>query len=224
MKLTAIIVAAGSSQRMGFDKLLSPLAGKPVLQHSIEAFVRCRDVTDIVVVCPQERYDQLHINHQGGDIRLIGGGADRHDSVAAGLSLLSDAAMTKDSYVAVHDGARPLITPCEITRVFHDARKHGCAACASRVNDTVKRASQDNIVQESVPRENLWLMQTPQIFRTDLLVEAYRNVRVRGERVTDEVSALQLIGHPTYLVENPAPNTKITYPHDLAQAEKLLQL
>lgn len=222
MKLTAIVVAAGSSRRMGFDKLLAPLAGIPVLQRSIEAFMRCDEVSEVILVCPRERFDQLDVEFSRKTVRLVGGGADRHDSVAAGLSLLPGAAEECDSYIAVHDGARPLVTPCQISRVFHDARKHHCAASAKRVCDTIKRADDQGVVQESVPRDNLWLMETPQIFRSDLLVKAYREVRKRGERVTDEVSALQLIGHPTYLVENPGPNPKITYPHDILQAEKLL--
>ncbi|MFK7911243.1 MAG: 2-C-methyl-D-erythritol 4-phosphate cytidylyltransferase [Akkermansiaceae bacterium] len=222
MKLTAIIVAAGSSRRMGFDKLLAPMAGKPVLQHSIEAFMNCDEVGEVILVCPRERLSQIDIEFSSKSIRIIDGGLDRHDSVAAGLSLLPGAADETDSYIAVHDGARPLITPCQISRVYHDARKHDCAASASRVSDTIKRADDHGVVQESVSRENLWLMQTPQVFRSDLLMKAYRKVRSDGKRVTDEVSALQLIGHSTYLVENPGPNPKITYPHDIPQAEKLL--
>jgi 2-C-methyl-D-erythritol 4-phosphate cytidylyltransferase len=222
MKLAAIIVASGSSKRMGFDKLLTPLCGKPVLQHSIEVFLQCDDVSEVVVVCPQERFDALEISYTGKTLRIINGGADRHDSVAAGLSLLPDYNENELSYIAVHDGARPLITGSQISRVYHDARQHRCSASARRVTETIKRATPADFTHESVDRDNLWLMETPQVFQSDLLKLAYRSVLSQGARVTDEVSALELIGHPTHLVSNPGPNPKITYPHDILLAEKLL--
>ena len=218
MKVTAIIVAAGSSRRMGFDKLLAPLAGKPVLQHSIQAFVDCDHVTNIIVVCPKDRFDTLDLEFSHKLIQRVDGGIDRHDSVAAGLALLSD----DTDYVAVHDGARPLITCEQIGRVLQAATKHSGAASARRVTETVKRADSKGQVTESVCRDDLWLMETPQIFRADLLTDAYGVVQLKGERVTDEVSAMELIGHHTYLVSNPGPNPKITYPQDIEQAERFV--
>ncbi len=203
---------------MGFDKLLAPLAGKPVLQHSIQAFVRCDEVTEIIVVCPRERFDALDLEFSNKIIRRVDGGADRHDSVAAGLALLP----AGTEYVAVHDGARPLISSDQIARVLATAVEHGGAASARPVTETVKRANAEGQVTESVSRDELWLMETPQIFKADLLVEAYRVVQSKGARVTDEVSAMELIGHPTHLVNNPGPNPKITYPEDIDQAEKFL--
>lgn len=222
MNLAAIIVASGSSKRMGFDKLLTPLCGKPVLQHSIEAFLQCDEVSEVVVVCPQERFDALGICYTGKTLRIVNGGADRHDSVAAGLTLLPDYNEDALSYIAVHDGARPLITGSQISRVYHDARQHRCSASARRVTETIKRATSEDLTHESVDRDNLWLMETPQVFQSDLLKQAYCSVLSQGARVTDEVSALELIGHPTHLVSNPAPNPKITFPHDILLAEKLL--
>lgn len=221
MKLAAIIVAAGSSRRMGFDKLLASLGSKAVLQRSIEAFLQCQDVTEVVVVCPKERFDALSVNYTDKLVRRIDGGRDRHDSVAAGLSLIPDY-NDKESYIAVHDGARPLICGSQISRVYHDARQHHCATSARPITETVKRATPEGVVSEAVDRENLWLMETPQIFQSDLLKEAYRHVVAQGARVTDEVSALELIGHPTHLVSNPSPNPKITYPHDIIQAQRFL--
>ena len=221
MKLTAIIVAAGNSRRMGFDKLLAPLAGKPVLQRSIESFIQCDTVNDIILVCPKERFKQLNLKPSQKHVQIVEGGADRHDSVAAGLSVIAQNADEKH-YIAVHDGARPLITPNQITRVYEHALQHHCAACATPISDTIKRVNDLGIVQESVSRDNLWAMQTPQIFRVDLLQQAYQEVLAKGKRVTDEVSALQLIGYPTHLIDNPDPNPKITYPQDISQAEHLL--
>lgn len=223
MKLAAIIVAAGSSQRMGFDKLLAPVAGKPVLQHSIDTFLACREVDEVIVVCPRSRFDAMGGNYSGQALRRVDGGVDRHDSVAAGLNLLNDyGEASEPDFVAVHDGARPLICSSQIGRVFHDAQRYQCAVSARPVTETVKRATSDGFVSQSVDRENLWLMETPQIFRADLLKQAYRRVLAEGKRVTDEVSALELIGQTTHLVSNPGPNPKITYPHDLVQAEQLL--
>jgi len=213
-KLAAIIVAAGSSRRMGFDKLLAPLAGKPVLQWSIEAFLHCDVVSHVIVVCPHDRFKLLNLPSHGKPIYRTDGGKDRHDSVAAGLSLLHP----DTQYVAVHDGARPLITSAQIIRVFKSAIQSHSAASARRVTETVKRATPDGIVTAPVDRDNLWLMETPQTFRADLLKKAYHTVRESGKRVTDEVSAMELIGETTQLVSNPTPNPKITYPEDLSQA------
>jgi len=220
--LAVIIVAAGSSRRMGFDKLLASLAGKPVLQRSIEAFLRCADVSEIVVVCPEDRFKALDIHYAEKTIRRIDGGADRHDSVAAGLSLLNGSLGTPPAYIAVHDGARPLICPSQISRVYHDALLHRCSTSARPITETVKRVDSNSFVTEAVDRKNLWLMETPQIFEAELLKQAYSAVRAQGARVTDEVSALEITGHPTHLVTNPSPNPKITFPHDIVQAERFV--
>lgn len=218
MNLSVIIVAAGTSQRMGFDKLLAQLGGKSVLQRSIEAFSRLGNVSEIVLVCPEERFNSLDGLHNGGIVTRVDGGNDRHDSVAAGLRKLS----SNDQYVAVHDAARPLVSSRQIERVFQAAIKHGAAASARPVTETVKRADPENFVTESVCRDHLWLMETPQIFKTDLLRKAYDMVQKSGQRVTDEVSAMQLVDCQTMLVANKEPNLKITYPEDISLAEKLL--
>lgn len=203
---------------MGFDKLLAPLVGQPVLEHSIRAFTRCEAITQIIVVCPKDRFEALNLDFPHPDMHRVDGGADRHDSVAAGLALLADGT----DYVAVHDGARPLISSEQIMRVLLSAKQHNGAASARPVTETVKRANAEGQVTESVSRDNLWLMETPQIFKANLLMEAYRVVQRHGERVTDEVSAMELIGHHTHLVSNPTPNPKITYPEDIEQAEAFL--
>lgn len=218
MNLSVIIVAAGTSQRMGFDKLLAQLGGKSVLQRSIEAFSRLGNVSEIVLACPEERFNSLDGLHNGGIVTRVDGGNDRHDSVAAGLRKLS----SNDQYVAVHDAARPLVSSRQIERVFQAAIKHGAAASARPVTETVKRADPENFVTESVCRDHLWLMETPQIFKTDLLRKAYDMVQKSGQRVTDEVSAMQLVDCQTMLVANKEPNLKITYPEDISLAEKLL--
>ena len=212
----AVIVAAGSSRRAGFDKLAALLDGEPVLRRSVDAFVAA-GAASVVVVCPVSRWEETGL--AGADfpvpVSRVDGGAERQDSVAAGLAALP--AGTR--MVAVHDGARPLITPGGICACLAAAEKHGAAACAHPVVDTLKRADADaRALPEVVSRENLWGMETPQIFRLDLLLHAYAHVREQGLVVTDEVSAVEAVGVATKLVPGGA-NLKITLPGDLELAE-----
>lgn len=216
---SAIIVAAGSSRRMGFDKLMAPLNGAPVLQHTINAFIRSSSVDEVILVCPEERFEQLDLIENSTIVKRIDGGADRHNSVSNGLSLVSP----DSEWIAVHDGARPLISDQQISATLLAAQQHKAATSARRVTETVKRATADQRISEAVDRENLWLMETPQIFQKELLLRAYEQVEERGSLVTDEVSALELLGIQTFLVPNPTANLKITFPEDLALAEILLK-
>ena len=219
----AIIVAAGSSRRAGFDKLLAPLHGVKVLERSIRAFASCREITEIVVVCPEERFHAIN----GADLETeipvtrVDGGAERHESVQNGLAAL----LYTPEFVAVHDGARPLITVEQISRCIQTAREYGAAASAHPVTDTLKRADKKRFtIPEQVERDGLWCMETPQVFQYPLLLDAYVEVTERNIQVTDEVTALQLIGHPTRLVHNHEPNPKITWPEDISRAEMLMEL
>ena len=207
--LSVIIVAAGSSRRMGFDKLIAPLNGKPVLAHSVETFLKADFVSEVILVSTPERFAKITINDS--KLKLTPGGQDRHDSVANGLAEVSE----ESQYIAVHDGARPYITLEQISRTLEAAKLHQAAASATRITDTVKRSSTENFVTESICRENLWAMETPQIFNTSLLKKAYDHIAKSGALVTDEVSALEMIETPTYLVENFTSNKKITFPQDL---------
>ncbi len=219
----AIIVAAGSSRRAGFDKLLAMLDGQRVLERSIRAFAACPQVTEIIVVCPEDRFSQLNLSGLGDKMRItrVNGGSERHESVGNGLAALQSA----PQLVAVHDGARPLIDVDQITACIRAAQEHGASASAHPVTDTLKRADAAQCtLPEPVEREGLWCMETPQIFSLPLLLDAYEKVAAQGKLVTDEVSALQLIGHPTALVHNRTPNPKITWPEDIRYAEMLLKL
>jgi 2-C-methyl-D-erythritol 4-phosphate cytidylyltransferase len=150
--------------------------------------------------------------------QVISGGEHRQDSVRAGLNALAPGAR----YVAVHDAARPLITSGQIGRVFAACQIHRAAALAEPITDTVKRADQEGFVSGSVDRAGLYAMQTPQIFSRDLLVEAYDAVAARKLSITDEVSAIELLGAKVLLVPNVEFNPKITYPRDLSLAEAFL--
>ncbi len=221
--LTAIIVAAGDSRRMGFDKLFVAIAGKPVIAHTICAFQRTNSVNEIIVVAREDRHDEIKTivrDEKSEKVRsIIPGGKHRQDSVRAGLDHLESATR----WVAVHDAARPLITPEQIERVFQQCANHGAAALAEPINDTLKRADSDLLVSGSVDRDQLYAMQTPQIFERQLIEEAYRAVCAKNIFVTDEVSAVERMGRKVVLVVNSDFNFKITYPRDLPLADFVLK-
>jgi len=221
--LSAIIVAAGSSQRMGFDKLFSVIAGKPVVAHTIDAFERTNSVGEIILVTRKDRHAEFQnlVHDQGWKKigHIVTGGEHRQDSVRAGLQKISDAS----SFVAVHDAARPLVTPEQIERVYEVAREHGAASLAEPITDTLKRADRDLVVTESADRHHLYGMQTPQIFSREMLENAYRLVTEKEIAITDEVSAVEQLGQKIVLVPNERANFKITYPRDLPLAEFVLR-
>lgn len=223
--VSAIIVAAGSSRRMGFDKLFAPLAGKPVLWHSLKAFNETKDVDEILVVAREDAMDEIEelVSHGGLEkvTKVISGGAERHISVWNGLQAVDSSG---SEYIAIHDGARPLVTPALIEACLDLARTHGAASCASQIPDTVKRASIEQMVTESVERTGLWAMQTPQVFSSGLILQAYAALMAKHEMVTDEVSAVQKLGKKIALLKNDDWNLKITFPHDLELAEHVLDL
>lgn len=217
MSSAAIIVAAGQARRMGFDKLLAPLAGKPVLQWSLDAFLEAQSVDRIVVVCNEERFEALDVGTEKEVIRADGD-KERYLSVVCGLEALPE----PPTYVAIHDGARPLITPSQIDECLTVTRETGAAALARRVTETLKKGTTDHFTRSTVPREDLWIMETPQAFRFRMLRRAYNNPKTRRMQVTDEVSAVEAIGIQTKLIENALPNLKITVRRDLALAEALM--
>jgi 2-C-methyl-D-erythritol 4-phosphate cytidylyltransferase len=219
--LSVIIVAAGSSERMGFDKLFAPVGSKPVIAHTIDAFERTKSVDEIVLVGRDDSLAELRklLGAKTKVRQIIAGGAFRHDSVRAGLENIDPNA----DFIAVHDAARPMITPEKVLRVLVACQTHGAAALAEPITDTLKRADVDLVVRESVDRHQLYAMQTPQIFARELLVEAYRALAAKNESVTDEVSAVERLGRKVVLVPNQDFNFKITYPRDLQLAEMVLR-
>lgn len=222
MSVAAVIVAAGGSRRMGFDKLSVELGGVPVLARSIEAFEISDEIDHLVVVTTRARFSWLEEIGAARGWRklnaLVEGAEERHLSVFRGLEAVPDGT----ELVAVHDGARPLVTSEAIGRCVTAARADGAVALAHRVTDTLKRATEEGRVTESVSRDHLWAMETPQVFALGRLRSAYDQIIASGRLVTDEVSAMQESGEVVTLVENDAPNPKITYPADLALAEALL--
>ncbi len=222
---SAIIVAAGASRRMGFDKIFATLHGKPVLYWSIKGFQDCSDIDEIVVVTRAEKVAEVQklvaVEKLTKVTSVVEGGTERHLSVWNGLRAIQ---AEGSQYVAIHDAARPLITPKLISACVALAKKNGSACCASPIPDTVKRASHEMLVTDDVERRNLWAMQTPQIFGSALIMQAYASVMARNELVTDEVSAIQRIGKRVALLENDDYNFKITFPRDLPLAEQVIDI
>ena len=219
-QIGAVIVAAGWSQRMGgVDKMLTLLGGKPVLAWAVDVFQQCKLIDQIVVVVSKQslgRCRQLVAERGWSKVtEVCVGGRRRQDSVAAGLGQLS-----RCQWVVIHDGARPLITEGLIEHGLKAAGETGAAIAAVPVTDTIKVAGDDRVVQQTLPRGNLWAVQTPQVFRFDIITEAYR--RVKAE-VTDDASLVEQLDYKVKLYMGSYDNIKITTPDDLALAEILWQ-
>jgi 2-C-methyl-D-erythritol 4-phosphate cytidylyltransferase len=219
MQAGAVIVAAGRSTRMGgIDKLIAPLHGKPLVAHSIAAFATHEAIDEVVVVVSEENRDAIEalIEDEGLDARVVLGGERRRDSVRHGLAVLH-----RCDYVLVHDAARPLVTPALIEEALHAAREFGAALCALPVTDTVKLADETRAVQATLDRDGLWLAQTPQAFRLELLLRAHA---ATNDDATDDASLVEELGEPVHLVAGSSRNLKVTTPADLVIAEALMAL
>ncbi len=218
--LGAIIVAAGRGARMGgVDKLFAPLAGQPVLAHTLRAFEDCPAAGRIVLVMSAENIDRgRNLVREGGFRKVTAvcaGGARRQDSVRMGLEALGPC-----DFVAVHDGGRPLVTPDLIERGLEAARETGAAVPAVPLADTVKEAAPDGTVLRTLDRSRLRAVQTPQVFRHGLLVRAHREVTAdpsAGLRAgyTDDAAMLEALGVRVKLFEGARCNIKITTHEDL---------
>lgn len=214
----AVIVAAGSSTRMGCPKLLLPLGGKPVLWHTLQAFDRSR-VSSIVVVIREE--DRALLEQWAKELHTpchpALGGATRQQSVANGMALVGD-----ETLVAIADGARPLITPAQIDHVIDVAAKTKAAAAAVRVKDTIKQATPDGMIVATPDRATLWQVQTPQVFDTALYREAMIRAAEEGLDLTDDCQLVERLGAQVTLVETSYENLKITTPDDIPAARAIL--
>jgi 2-C-methyl-D-erythritol 4-phosphate cytidylyltransferase len=222
----AIIVAAGKSERIGpnVDKAFLNLGSKPVLAYSLAAFQACEDIHGIILVVRKEQVETAQALAKIFGChklkKVIPGGTQRQDSVLKGLAELGD----EVDLVAVHDGARPCVTPALITETLASARKFGSGVAAVKIMDTIKEVDRGSVVKRTVDRTKLWAVQTPQTFKHELLVAAYRKVAKAKATVTDESSALELAGEEVHLVASSWSNLKITIPDDLKSAALLLGL
>jgi 2-C-methyl-D-erythritol 4-phosphate cytidylyltransferase len=225
-ELAVILPAAGRSVRFGRDKLAEPLAGRPVLLRSIDAFIDRPDVRKIVIATTDSGRDWLARQSgiaepiRNGRIAICAGGETRAHSVRNALSILPP----DIEWVAVHDAARPLVSQQLIDQTLAVAQQRGAAVPAMPVALTVKQADGPlpARVRHTLPRHTLWAMQTPQIMRRAELLAAFANCPIPFDQVTDDVQLLELIGQEVWLVPGEERNLKITTAADLKLAEMFL--
>jgi 2-C-methyl-D-erythritol 4-phosphate cytidylyltransferase len=220
----ALVAAAGRSTRMGVgvNKQLLELAGRPVVVHALQALLAVPVDGIILMVTPGEEDNfqtVLSKFMQGVRITVITGGLSRGDSVMLGLRALPATA----ELVVVHDGARPLIRPERIRETIRQARHWGAATLAVPVKDTIKVAGEQSLVRETLLRDKLWQVQTPQVFKYQLLVEAHRAAAAGGYSGTDDASLVERLKHPVKLVQGDYTNIKITTPEDMVLAGAFLR-
>ena len=225
MRLWGVVPAAGKGLRVGgdFPKQYLPLAGSTVIQHTLDRLARLPvEVIVVPVAAGDERAQQLDYRDRSR-LRFVIGGAERADSVLAGLEAIAAEAVA-DDWVLVHDVARPCVRLADIEALLQRIETHAAGGLlANRVRDTMKRGSGEEVA-ETVPRDNLWHALTPQVFRFGLLRRALRDAKARGIVVTDEAQAIELLGQQPLLVEGARDNLKITWPEDLQMAEAFLRL
>lgn len=219
-KVGVVIAAAGASRRMkGLDKIFLPLAGKPLLAHTVDVFQNCALVDQIVLVLSEANLERgLRLVEEGGFSKIIEvcrGGERRRDSVGEGLKRLEDC-----RWVVIHDGARPCLSLDLIEQGLREARRSGAAIAAVPAEDTIKIVGANGTIQETPSRSALWAAQTPQIFRFDIIRDAYCQEK---DEVTDDAALVETLGHKVRVYMGSYDNIKVTTVKDLALAEIILR-
>ncbi len=222
-KVSIVIVAAGLGTRMGQeDKLFFEVAGLPLVGHTWRRFDRFVDASEVVVVARKESHSLFNQLAKNIELTkpwsLVDGGLERQDSVWNGVNKSDLSA----DIVAIQDGARPCSPLDVVSQAIVAADEMGAAVLAKRVTDSLKRGGEQSQILGTVIRENLWSVQTPQIFRRDVILAALKKVRDQGIVVTDDTAACEAIGQPVKLIECYQPNPKATTPDDLPFIESLL--
>ncbi len=223
---SAIIVAAGKGTRMqdasGKTKQHLTLCGIPVVARTLMAFEKCDKINEIIIVARKEEmgeYERYASEYGITKISaVVKGGQTRQDSVLCGFEAIDD----RCEFVAIHDGARCLITVENIDAVLHDAYAYGAATAATMATDSIKRADKYGFITETVERENLWTVQTPQIFKTELYRAAAYVCKDEGFTATDDNALAEHVGFRVKLTDVGRENIKITTPTDLTVAEAIL--
>ncbi len=219
--MDAVVLAAGGAARMdGQDKTLAALGDEPLIVWSLRAFERSPEIRHVVVTASAANRQGIAAAVREAQLtkvtQVVLGGASRAESVLNGLEALADGGA---AFVAVHDGARPFVTPEIIGAGIRAARKHGAVVAAVRSVDTVKLVEDSGEVERTPRRESVWLAQTPQIGRLDELLGAHRRNRDRLAEFTDDVALLEHEGVAVHVFESDAGNVKITRPADLKEAQ-----
>ena len=219
-RVGVVIAAAGQSSRMqGADKLFVAVAGKPLLAHCVGPFQKSPNVDRIVLVLREDLVEQWRrrAGEQGWDkvTAVVAGGSRRQESVLAGLQALGSC-----DWVLVHDGARPCVSEEIIGRGLEAARETGAAIAAVPAKDTIKAVGPGEVVTATPPRKSLWIVQTPQVFRYDIISKAYQN---HDREVTDDASLVEQAGYQVRVFMGAYTNIKVTTPEDIAVAELFLK-
>ena len=224
-KFCVIVPAAGKGERFGGGekKTFAKLDGKPVFILTVSQFVNRDDVCQTILGVAPEDTDVMQAKYAANlgfmGVKLVKGGARRCDTVAAALKTVSDEA----EYVAIHDAARPCVTQEMIDAVFAEATKTGAAILAAPVTDTLKRVGQSMAIEETVARVDYYGAQTPQVFRKDVLVQAYDRLTEADKDVTDDAQLVEAAGHPVSVVKSDLTNLKVTTKADLTLAGAILK-
>lgn len=219
---SAVVLAAGNSQRMGKDKILMPIGGAPVIAHTLKALQSSDIIDEIVIVTKYESIQEIAdiCNEHGISkaSRVIRGGKTRLESALIGVCNVSE----KATLIAIHDGARPFVTEKLIDRVVHAAKTHSAAAPAVTASDTVRLLNSKGAVTATPDRDLVALVQTPQVFLAELIKAALTRAMDRGFRVTDDCSAVEAMGYKVTIVAGEADNIKLTTTRDIYAAEGIL--
>lgn len=221
--VSAVILAGGSGTRVGGDKTKQMLevCGKPLVVHTLLAFEKCDCIDEIVIVAKKEErfiYEMFKKRYSLTKVtRIVDGGETRQHSAKNGFDSINE----KADYVAIHDGARALISETQIKDVVVSAFAHGAAIAATRATDTIKYVDGMQI-SETLPREDIWLAQTPQVFRDEIYRAAVYTAFEEGFEGTDDSSLVENIGVAVTLVDTGSDNFKVTYKSDLVRAEQIL--
>ena len=219
---SAVVLAAGNSQRMGKDKILMPIGGAPVIAHTLKALQSSDIIDEIVIVtkyeCIQEIADICNEHGISKASRVIRGGKTRLESALIGVSNVSE----KATLIAIHDGARPFVTEKLIDRVVHAAKTHSAAAPAVTASDPVRLLNSKGAVTATPDRDLVALVQTPQVFLAELIKAALTRAMDKGFRVTDDCSAVEAMGYKVTIVAGEADNIKLTTTRDIYAAEGIL--
>jgi 2-C-methyl-D-erythritol 4-phosphate cytidylyltransferase len=226
-RVTALIVAAGEGRRIGADvpKTYLPIGGRPMVLRTLDRFFATRTVERVVLVIAANDLSRCKTMLRGDPLLgncawvLQGGGATRQQSVKKGFEKID----ANTELVIVHDGARPFVSPALIDRCVEVARDKGAVVVGVRARDTIKMVSGDRWVQTTPDRNSLWEIQTPQVFRTELLVEAHDQAARDGVDATDDAMLVERMGKPVFVVDGESTNFKITTPDDVWLAETLIR-
>ena len=220
MSVCAVVPAGGTGIRMGgtVPKQFLELNGKPILYYTLKTLQDCGIISELILVVPEKEYDNACTDWLGKPeivTKVVVGGEKRQDSVYNGFCELS----TQTEIVLVHDGVRPFLSHQMIQESVDAAREYGAAITAIPVNDTIKKVDDSGLVSQTVDREGLWRVQTPQVFRYELLQEAFKKANSEKFYGTDEGTLIEHLGKPVKVVEGSEQNIKITRPEDLRLSE-----